>query len=98
MTQPDGGTQLLERAQENTSADTPWQVLLHNDPVNLTDYVTKVLMTVLPCDKDTAERFMLLAHTEGRTAVASGGREQCEAIANKLMAHTLWATLEKSGS
>jgi ATP-dependent Clp protease adaptor protein ClpS len=92
------GTAVLERVQDLISADTPWQVLLHNDPVNLATYVTGVLTAVLKCSRETAERYMLLAHTEGRTAVADGTLEHCETIANQLMGHTLWATLDKAGS
>ena len=96
MSEPTGSTALLEHAQTDTLADAPWSCLLHNDEVNLAEYVTGVLMKVLKCGKDEAERHMLLAHTNGRTAVTSGSLADCEKVANQLMAHTLWATLEKA--
>lgn len=95
---PLGSTDVLERVQEDTSTDTPWQTLLWNDPVNLVDYVTAVLMQVLECDQAKAEHHMMVAHTEGKAAVFSGTRDKAELIAEKLMAKTLFASIEKSGS
>lgn len=95
---PSGGTSVLEDVQEKTSPDTPWQTILHNDPVNLTGYVTRVLMKVLKCDEAKAEHLMMTAHIEGKAAVFDGSREECEDIANQLTAKTLWATIDKSGS
>ncbi len=38
----DPGT--LTDTRSDTALATPWNVLVHNDPVNLTGYVTWVLM------------------------------------------------------
>lgn len=93
-----GGTALADRVEEFTTTDLPWQVLLWNDPINLTDYVTATLTRVLKVDKETAERFMLLAHTNGKTAVKDGDLDTCQDIATQLMAASLWATLQKAGA
>jgi ATP-dependent Clp protease adaptor protein ClpS len=94
---PQGSTGLLERTDEATASDTPWQVLLHNDPVNLPGYVTGVLVKVLEVSKDKAETLMLTAHTTGKAAVSDGTLAECEGLAAALMAHTLWASIEKAG-
>jgi ATP-dependent Clp protease adaptor protein ClpS len=95
-----GGTDLLERVKVHSdpAADTPWQALLWNDPVNLADVVTKVLIKVLGIDEPTAHRLMMTAHMEGKAAVYSGTQEQAQAIADKLGSFNLWATVEKAGS
>lgn len=95
---PSGGTDLLERVEERTAADLPWQVLLWNDPVNTTQYVTLTLMRVLEIGQDAAERLMLLAHTEGKASVKSGTRAECEKVAGALQSASLWATMEKVSS
>lgn len=90
-----GDTDVLERVQEDLSLDQPWQVLLWNDPVNLTDYVTLTLVRVLEIDEPAAERLMLLTHTDGKTAVSHGTKAEAQKVATALQAATLWATLEK---
>lgn len=99
MSEPVGGTDLLERVQihPDTTADLPWNTLLWNDPVNLADVVTKVLMKVLKVDEPSAHRMMMIAHMEGKAAVFSGNQEECEAICTKLGGFNLWATIEKAG-
>ena len=92
------GTGLLDRIEEEQITDTPWQAVLWNDPVNGMVYVTVTLQKILKVGKERAEHLMLLAHTDGKTAVADGTRDHCEKIVNQLMNASLWATLEKSGS
>lgn len=100
LNEPDsrGGTDVLERTDEAQKTDLPWQVMLWNDPVNTTEYVTLTLVRVLEVDKVTAERFMVAAHTDGKTAVRSGAKDECERIATALMAASLWATVSKAGA
>lgn len=98
MSEPAGGTGLLERTDLAAASDTPWQTLLWNDPVNLEHVVTHVLMEVLGCPKDRAQMLMLRAHTEGRAAIFDGPQDKCQSIADRLGAHGLWATIEKAGS
>lgn len=90
-----GGTALLEREQTSSHSDTPWRVILWNDPVNNVQYVTLTLMRVLEVDAASAERLMLQAHTAGRAQVASGTSAEATRIATALQNASLWATIEK---
>src|SRR6201993_4482377 len=47
--------------------DVPWQVVVHNDPVNLMSYVTMVFQRVFGYPRDKAERHMLEVHQKGRS-------------------------------
>ena len=80
-----------------TAQDFPWQVILANDPVNLAAIVVVVLMRVLKCDLATAERYMLLAHSEGQASVFTGTLTEASGIATALMANQLWASITQEG-
>src|SRR5207237_6731739 len=54
--------------------DLPWQVVVHNDPVNLMSYVTMVFQRVFGYPREKAERHMLEVHHNGRSIVWSGMR------------------------
>ena len=90
-----GGTDVLERVEESSAVDLPWQVMLWNDPINTTDFVTVTLIQVLDIDTAAAERLMLLAHTEGKTAVKHGSKDACQTVAVALGSAGLWATMQK---
>ena len=83
--------------EEDVALDQPWNVVVHDDPVNLMDYVTWVFMKVLGMPKPLAEKRMLEVHEQGRSVVWSGGREEAELYAQQLQAHQLQANLEKAG-
>ena len=76
--------------------DIPWNVVVHNDPVNLMSYVTMVFQRVFGYARDRAERHMLEVHQKGRSIVWTGLREQAEAYVEKLHGFLLLATLEKT--
>jgi ATP-dependent Clp protease adaptor protein ClpS len=78
------------------SLDTPWNVVVHNDPVNLMSYVTRIFQKVFGFSKQKAEVHMLEVHQKGRSIVWSGVRERAEAYVQQLHGHLLLATLEKS--
>jgi ATP-dependent Clp protease adaptor protein ClpS len=78
------------------SLDVPWNVVVHNDPVNLMSYVTRVFMKVFGFPRERAERHMMEVHEKGRSIVWTGGRERAEAYVQQLHGHLLLATLEKS--
>ena len=50
------------RAEE--ALDLPWQVVVHNDPVNLMSYVTMVFQRVFGYPREKAERHMLEVHQQ----------------------------------
>lgn len=78
------------------AVDTPWNVVVHNDPVNLMSYVTRVFMKVMGFPRERAERHMREVHEKGRSIVWSGARERAEAYVEALHGYLLLATLEKS--
>ncbi len=93
---PAGGTAVVERADEQVSAQQPWATIVWDDPVNLMSYVTHVFVTYFKFPRDKAEQLMLQVHNEGRCVVSSGGREQMERDVNAMHGFGLWATMERS--
>jgi len=77
--------------------DLPWQVVVHNDPVNLMSYVTMVFQRVFGYPRERAERHMLEVHHNGRSILWSGMRERAELYVQQLHGYLLLATLEKAG-
>jgi len=75
--------------------DVPWQVVVHNDPVNLMTYVTMVFQRVFGYPREKAERHMLEVHHKGRSILWSGMRERAELYVQQLHGYLLLATLEK---
>ena len=95
-TQP--GTIHLDETETKVDLATPWNVIVHNDPINLMTYVTMVFQRVFGYSRDRAERHMLEVHHKGRSLVWSGGREKAELYVHQLHSHQLLATLEKAES
>jgi ATP-dependent Clp protease adaptor protein ClpS len=75
--------------------DLPWQVVVHNDPVNLMTYVTMVFQRVFGYPREKAEQHMLEVHHKGRSILWTGVRERAELYVQQLHSHLLLATLEK---
>jgi len=94
MTHPD----LLESPETDLSIslDTPWLVVVHNDPVNLMSYVSMVFRRVFGWSRERSEHHMMEVHTQGRSVVWSGGREKAELYVQQLHSFLLLATLERS--
>jgi ATP-dependent Clp protease adaptor protein ClpS len=84
----------VETRDEDALAQ-PWNVIVHNDPVNLMSYVTMVFQRVLGFPRDKATRHMLEVHHKGRSLVYTGERERAEAIVEQLHGYLLLATLEQ---
>lgn len=82
------------KTSPQTSLAKPWKVIVHDDPVTLMNYVTKVLMQVFGYGKEKAHRLMMEVHQSGRSVVWTGAREQAEVHAQKLQSHHLLTTLE----
>jgi ATP-dependent Clp protease adaptor protein ClpS len=76
-------------------ADTPWVVLVWNDPINLMGYVTFVFQKLFGYSKEKATALMLDVHQKGRAVVSNGTREKAEADVARLHEHGLWATMQK---
>jgi ATP-dependent Clp protease adaptor protein ClpS len=81
---------------EKAGLDTPWNVVVHNDPVNLMSYVALIFRRVLGFSKEKAEKHMLEVHHKGRSIVWTGAREKAELFVEQLHSHLLLATLEQA--
>jgi ATP-dependent Clp protease adaptor protein ClpS len=80
---------------ETGEVDTPWIVIVWNDPINLMSYVTYVFQKLFGYSKDKATALMLDVHHKGRAVVSSGTREKCELDVFRLHEHGLWATMQQ---
>jgi ATP-dependent Clp protease adaptor protein ClpS len=80
---------------EAISPDTPWIVLVWNDPINLMSYVTFVLQKLFGYSIDKATTLMLDVHQKGRAVVSNGTREKAELDVFRLHEHGLWATMQR---
>jgi ATP-dependent Clp protease adaptor protein ClpS len=85
----------IETRDEDSLA-LPWNVVVHNDPVNLMSYVTMVFQRVLGFPRDKATKHMLEVHHKGRSLVWTGERERAEAIVEQLHGYLLLATIEQA--
>ncbi len=83
-------------ADAATRPDTPWVTIVWNDPVNLMSYVTYVFQTYFGYARKKAEKLMLEVHTEGRSVVSHGSREEMERDVQAMHEYGLWATMEKA--
>jgi ATP-dependent Clp protease adaptor protein ClpS len=87
---------VVPEGEEEVAKDTPWLVVVWNDPVNLMTYVTYVFQKLFGYSKEKATKLMLDVHLRGRAVVSSGTRERAEADVSRLHEHGLWATMEQS--
>jgi len=85
-----------EKIETQESVDVPWNVVVHNDPVNLMSYVTMVFQRVFGYGKERAEKHMMEVHELGRSIVWTGNREPAELYVQQLHGYLLLATMEKS--
>jgi ATP-dependent Clp protease adaptor protein ClpS len=91
----DSDVLIEEQTKTDESLDVPWNVVAHNDPINLMDYVAKVFIRVFGFTKQKAERHMMEVHKKGRSIVWTGGRERAELYVQQLHGFLLQATIEK---
>jgi ATP-dependent Clp protease adaptor protein ClpS len=82
--------------KDQAELDSVWNVVVHNDPVNLMSYVAMVFRRVFGFPREKAERHMLEVHNNGRSIVWSGSREEAELYVQQLHAHLLLSTLERA--
>ncbi len=89
LARPTGRTEPREQVAK------PWNVVVHDDPVNLMSYVTLVFQRVFGYTRDHAERLMMEVHTQGRSIVWTGELERAEGYLRELHASQLLATIER---
>jgi ATP-dependent Clp protease adaptor protein ClpS len=82
--------------KEDQWPDTPWLVIVWNDPINMMSYVTYVFQKLFGYSFERANKLMLDVHEKGRAVVTSGTRERAELDVARLHHHGLWATMERS--
>ena len=79
---------------EEVAPDTPWIVLVWNDPINLMSYVTFVFQKLFGYSKEKATSLMLDVHEKGKAVVSNGTREEMERDVEAMHGYGLWATLQ----
>ena len=84
------------KTRTHQKTERPWQVVVLDDPVNLMEYVSRVLIRIFGFSKEKAEELMMAVHQQGKAVVWTGGREKGEMYVNQLHSAQLHATLEKS--
>lgn len=87
---------LLPVSKHQTALDVPWNVIVHNDPITLMDYVTMVFRRVFGFSREKAEHHMHEVHELGKSIVWSGNREHAELYAQELHGYQLLATIERA--
>ena len=85
----------LPEGDERRSNDSPWIVVVWNDPINLMSYVTFVLRKLFGYSEAEATKLMLQVHESGKAIVSAGTREKAEHDVARLHSHGLWATLRQ---
>lgn len=86
---------ITEETKTAEELDLPWQVVVHNDPVNLMSYVTMAFQKVFGYPREKAEMHMLEVHRQGRSILWSGVRERAELFVQQLHGYLLLATIER---
>jgi ATP-dependent Clp protease adaptor protein ClpS len=86
---------VTEETMSKERLDLPWQVVVHNDPVNLMSYVTMTFQKVFGYPREKAEMHMLEVHRQGRSVLWSGVRERAELFVQQLHGYLLLATIER---
>jgi ATP-dependent Clp protease adaptor protein ClpS len=87
---------ILEKTSADVALDLPWNVVVHNDPINLMSYVTMVFQRVFQYSRERATKHMLEVHQKGRSIVWSGSKEKAELYVQQLHSHLLLSTMEKT--
>jgi ATP-dependent Clp protease adaptor protein ClpS len=95
MDLPRAVTKEQTETKPETALAPPWNVIVHDDPVTLMTYVTRVFMQVFGYPHDKSQRLMLEVHNTGRSVVWTGAREQAEVYAQKLQSQHLLTSLEQ---
>ncbi len=81
---------------EITFLSKPWVTIVWDDPVNLMSYVSYVFQKYFGYDEAKATQLMLEVHTDGKSAVSTGTREEMERDVQAMHEFGLWATLDKA--
>jgi len=86
------------KSQELTVKSPKWNVIVDNDPVNLMQYVVRVLRRIFGFDLTTANKLMLDVHNKGKAVVWTGSKEPAEAYLLELQKAQLSCHLEEANN
>ena len=75
---------IVEETSEETQIIPPARVILYNDDWHSFDDVIRQLMKAVKCSAEEGERHAWIVHTQGRSRVFDGKREDCERVAGVL--------------
>ncbi len=90
------GTEILTDTESDADLESPWNVLIFDDPVNYMGFVTLVLRRVFGYSLEMAEKLMLQVHNEGKSVVWTGNKEKAEFYVQQLQSHQLLASMKKA--
>ena len=93
---PDIDEVTITETKTEVDLDTPWNVVVLNDPVNLMGFVAMVFRRVFGYSEEKSQELMLEVHQLGRSVVWTGNREQAEMYVQQLQGYQLYASMEKS--
>ena len=81
--------------ESKAQKDTPWHVIVLNDPVNLMPYVVMVFKKIFGYDHERSTKHMREVHEEGMSILWTGAREKAELYVYALQQWQLTALLQK---
>lgn len=87
---------VITETETETDLDTPWNVIIYDDPVNLMTFVTLVIKRVFGYPQEKAESLMMEVHNRGQSVVWTGEREKAELYVQQLQSHQLLAAMKKA--
>lgn len=83
------------KVKSKESRQTPWKVVVYDDPVNLMEYVARVFQKVFGYSRERAEVLMMQVHEAKKAIVWEGNREKAEMYVQQLHTFQLHAGLEQ---
>lgn len=93
--EPETLPEVGKETAEKDALDALWNVIVHNDPVNLMNYVVLIFQKVFGFSREKSRRHMLEVHFLGKSILWSGPREKGEFYVQQLHGYLLLATLER---
>lgn len=72
----------------------PWKVLLHNDDVNVMDYVVRTITVLTPLNTEEAVKRTIDAHKTGVSLLLTTHKERAELYQEQFQSKGLTVTIE----
>jgi ATP-dependent Clp protease adaptor protein ClpS len=91
---PDTETDVQTATDVKEDLMRPWQVIVHNDPVNTFAYVTMVFKRIFGYNDSLAKKLTNDVHYTGKATVWTGAREKAEHYVQELHRWQLNASLQ----